>query len=295
MTKKVRTVVFPVAGLGTRFLPATKATPKEMLPVASKPLIQHAFEEARDAGIDRFIFIIGRNKNSLVNHFDHAYELQKILDEKNKKDLLEQTKGWLPKAGHIAFVRQQYAMGLGHAILCAKNFVGDEPFVVINADELIYKRNFTKDMIKLYEEKGGKCNIVAVADVPENEVSSYGIIDPKSDDGTVVEIQDMVEKPKLEDAPSRTSLTGRYLFEPEIFDYIERIQPGAGGEYQITDAMKDMIKSSRFFGLRFKEDRFDCGRLMGYLEANIAYSLLDKKIEKDVKEMIKKYYEKLFK
>lgn len=294
--KKVRTAVFPVGGLGTRFLPATKSTPKEMFPVANKPLIQYAFEEAKAAGIERFIFITGRNKNLIMNHFDHAYELQNVLSEKKKEKALEEVSSWLPKAGHIAFVRQQGPLGLGHAVWCARDFVGDEPFVVMLADEMIYNKdgsNFTKDMIDLYEQKGGNCNIVAVGDVDKSETYKYGIVDPKDDNGSSMQIVDMVEKPKPEDAPSNISLTGKYLFDAKIFSYLENQKVGAGGEIQLTDAMKEMAQSEEFYGLRFTGERFDCGSILGYLDANIAYSLANNEIEDKVKELINKYYKNI--
>jgi UTP--glucose-1-phosphate uridylyltransferase len=294
--KKVRTAVFPVGGLGTRFLPATKSTPKEMLPIANKPLIQYAFEEAREAGIERFIFITGRNKNSIMNHFDHAYELQTVLNEKRKEDELHDVRSWLPKAGHIAFVRQQDPLGLGHAVWCARDFVCDEPFVVILADEMVYNHdghNFLREMIDLYEEKGGNCNIIAVGDVKPEETDKYGIVAQKDDNGRSMQIVNMVEKPKPENAPSNISITGRYILNSTIFSYLEKGHLGSGGEIQLTDAMKEMAKKERFYGLRFKGERFDCGNVVGYLDANIAYSLANKDIEDKVVDLIKKYYDKL--
>jgi len=269
MTKKIKTAVFPVGGFGTRFLPATKSIPKEMLPVAEKPLIQYAFEEALNAGIERFIFVTGRNKNAIENHFDNAYELQDVLNKRKKEEMLEKT---------------------------AKDFVGDEPFAVTLADEMIYRKenDFLKQMIDLYEKKGENCNIVATKELNEDEdVSRYGVIKPKSIKGNVSEIVDMVEKPKAEEAPSRIILTGRYIFEPEIFHYLEKTEVGAGNEIQITDAMKSLMSDLPFYGLSFEEDRFDCGQIVGYLEANIAFALSNPKIEKDVKKVIEKFYKKI--
>jgi UTP--glucose-1-phosphate uridylyltransferase len=290
INKKLKIAVFPVGGLGTRFLPATKSLPKEMLPVHSKPLIQHVFEEAREAGIEQFIFITGRNKNAISNHFDHSYELQNILNEKDKQDELALSKSWLPSAGHIAFVRQQNPMGLGHAVWCARNFIGDEPFAVLLADEMLQTPGgFLKQMKELYEEVGG--NIIAVADVEKSRTSSYGIIVPGKDDGTVIEIKAMVEKPKPEEAPSNISITGRYILQPEIFDYLENGKVGSGGELQLTDAMEQMVKTKPFYGLRFKGPRFDCGNQLGFLEANIAYALEDEKNKPQILSMLKKYME----
>ena len=293
--KKVRTAVFPVGGLGTRFLPATKSTPKEMLPIANKPLVQYAFEEARAAGIEKFIFITGRNKNSLMNHFDHAYELQCILNERKKEEALQSAKGWLPKAGHIAFVRQQEPLGLGHAIWCARDFVCDEPFIVILPDEMVKSKNgenVTADMIDLYEKKGGGCNVIAVGEVDKDKTHKYGIIDPKDREGQSMEIVGMVEKPKPEDAPSNLSITGRYLLEPKIFDYLKNTQKGAGNEIQLTDAMKEMLKTNKAYGFQFDSDRFDCGSVLGFIDANIAFALSDEKIGKDVMKILEKYTKK---
>lgn len=296
MTKKVKTIVLPVGGFGTRFLPATKSIPKEMLPVAEKPLIQYAFEEARDAGIERFIFVTGRNKSAIENHFDHAFELQEVLSRREKTEMLEKTVSWLPEAGQIAFIRQGNPLGLGHAVLCAKRLVGDEPFVVNLSDEMVYntKGNFLKDMIRLYEKKGGSCGVVGLSDLADDEdVSRYGVIKPKKIDGDVVEIADMVEKPKVSEAPSRTILPGRYIFEPEIFDYLEKTKPGKGNEIQLTDAMRVMMKKMPFYGLKFRGNRYDCGQILGYLEANIGYALDNPKISKGVEKIIRKFSEKI--
>ena len=293
--KQVKTIVFPVGGLGTRFLPATKATPKEMLPVAEKPLIQYAFEEAMEAGIERFIFVTGRNKHSIENHFDHAYELECILSDSKKAEMLEKTVGWLPKAGHIVYLRQQEPLGLGHAILCAEKFVGDEPFAVTLADELFYKKggNILSDMIKLYAEKNEKCNIVAVQKVEnKNDVSKYGIAGFDFENDDYVKMNAMVEKPKVEDAPSDLSFTGKYIFEPEIFDYIKKIKRGAGNEFQITDAMADMLKDYPAYGFKLNGERFDCGSVMGYLRANIAFALYNDATSEKTKDLIREFYKK---
>lgn len=275
MTKEIkplRKAVFPVGGLGTRFLPVTKALPKEMLPVASKPLIHYAFEEARAAGIEEFIFITGRNKNAISNHFDHSYELQHHLSDKEKAEELALTRDWLPAAGHIAFVRQQEPLGLGHAVWCARHFIGNEPFAVLLADEmLLHKGGFLKEMANIYHKRGG--NVIALAETKREETRKYGIIDPESEDAEVIKIKGMVEKPKPEEAPSTLSITGRYILQPEIFDFLAQGKRGSGGEIQLTDAMAAMLPTSPFYGMRFKGKRFDCGNKLGFLEANIAYAL----------------------
>ncbi|MBR2140973.1 MAG: UTP--glucose-1-phosphate uridylyltransferase GalU [Rickettsiales bacterium] len=287
MMKKIKTIVFPVGGFGTRFLPATKATPKEMLPVAEKPLVQYAFEEAMDAGIEKFVFVTGRNKNSIEDHFDNAFELQKTLDEKKKTEMLEKTIGWLPPAGQIVFLRQQKPLGLGHAVLCAEKFVGDEPFAVSLADDMIYgeNENFLKKMIDLAENKDA--SVIGIAEVEKKDVSKYGIIDPSDFDNNIYKIKSMVEKPAVEDAPSNLSILGRYVLKPEIFDFLKRTEKGSGDEIQLTDAMKSMlIAGGNFYGLKFNDRRFDCGSIVGYLEANIHYALKNEKIKDRVKKMI---------
>jgi UTP--glucose-1-phosphate uridylyltransferase len=286
--KKLRIAVFPVGGLGTRFLPATKSLPKEMLPVASKPLIQHVFEEAKAAGIEEFIFITGRNKNAISNHFDNSYELETILNEKDKQEQLALAKSWLPSAGHIAFVRQQNPLGLGHAVWCARNFIKNEPFAVLLADEmLLTPGGFLKQMNELYQKVGG--NIVAVADVEKHQTSNYGIIAAESDDNNIIKIKNMVEKPLPKDAPSNISMTGRYILQPEIFDYLSESRVGVNGEIQLTDAMQKMLLTNDFHGLRCTDRRFDCGNELGFLEANIAYSLENNNNKKQIIEMLKFY------
>ena len=289
--RKVKTAIFPVGGLGTRFLPATKSMPKEMLPIANKPIIQYAYEEAKAAGIEKFIFVTGRNKNAINNHFDHAYELESKLDEKNKSAELSQVMGWMPEAGQIAFVRQQKPLGLGHAIWCARNFIAaDEPFVVILADEMMMqsegrKRNFLGEMIDLYQQKEEVSSIVAVGEIEIEDSTKYGII--KTDGAE--KITDMVEKPKPEVAPSNLAITGRYILQPEIFEYLSKFEVGSGGEIQLTDAMKSMCKNHPFYYKKIDEVRFDCGNVLGYLEANVAFALANKNINADVKKILKKY------
>lgn len=289
--RKVRTAIFPVGGLGTRFLPATKSMPKEMLPIANKPIIQYAYEEAKAAGIEKFIFVTGRNKNAINNHFDHAYELESKLDEKNKSQELDQVMGWLPEAGQVAFVRQQKPLGLGHAIWCARNFIAsDESFVVILADEMMMqskgrKRNFLGEMIDLYQRKEEISSVVAVGEIENKDSTKYGIIAISGEE----KITDMVEKPKPEVAPSNLAITGRYILQPEIFEYLAKFEVGSGGEIQLTDAMKAMCKKHPFYYKKIDEVRFDCGNVLGYLEANVAFALQNDGIREDVKKILKKY------
>ncbi len=289
--RKIRTAIFPVGGLGTRFLPVTKSMPKEMLPIANKPIIQYAYEEARDAGIEKFIFVTGRNKNAINNHFDHAYELESKLDEKNKESELRQVMGWLPEAGQIAFVRQQKPLGLGHAIWCARNFIAsNEAFVVILADEMMMqsqgrRRNFLGEMIDLYQAKEEVASVVAVDEIDIKDTEKYGII---AIDGKE-KITDMVEKPKSDKAPSNLAITGRYILQPEIFEFLSKFEIGSGGEIQLTDAMKAMCKRHPFYYKKIDETRFDCGNVLGYLEANIAFALQNDVIRDDVKKILKKY------
>jgi UTP--glucose-1-phosphate uridylyltransferase len=289
--RKVKTAVFPVGGLGTRFLPATKSMPKEMLPIANKPIIQYAFEEARNAGIEKFIFVTGRNKNAINNHFDHAYELESKLDEKNKSQELEQVMSWMPEAGQLAFVRQQKPLGLGHAIWCARNFIAhDEAFVVILADEMMMqskgrKRNFLGEMIDLYQKKEEAASVVAVDEIEMKDTKKYGIIKTEGAE----KITDMVEKPKSDVAPSNLAITGRYILQPEIFEFLSKFEVGSGGEIQLTDAMKAMCKKYPYYYKKIDETRFDCGNVLGYLEANIAFALENESVKNDVKEILKKY------
>ena len=289
--RKVKTAIFPVGGLGTRFLPATKSMPKEMLPIANKPIIQYAYEEARDAGIEKFIFVTGRNKNSINNHFDHSYELESKLDNSNKTNELSQVMSWLPNPGQVAFVRQQKPLGLGHAVWCARNFIAEnEPFVVILADEMMAqsknrKKNFLGEMIDFYYTRDEKSSVIAVGEVEKQDTNKYGIIDGNENN----EVLDMVEKPSPENAPSNLAITGRYILQPEIFKYLEQFKIGSGGEIQLTDAMKEMCKESPYYYKTIDEQRFDCGNVLGYIEANIAFALENDKIKGDVLKILKKY------
>lgn len=286
--KKIKKVIFPVGGLGTRFLPVTKSLPKEMLPVASKPLIQYAFEEAKMAGVELFLFVTGRNKNAINNHFDHAYELQSVLDEKQKSDELEMVKGWLPDAGSIAFVRQQEPLGLGHAVYCARNFIGDEPFAVILADEMLKcEKGFLREMVAVYEEFGSP--VIGVNKVEKDKTNNYGIIDASHVRDNLFKINNMVEKPDPKDAPSDLSIVGRYILEPQIFDILAKQSKGKGGEVQLTDAMKEMLKTKDFYALEFKGQRFDCGNQVGFLDANIGYMFDNPEFQDEVKQILGKY------
>jgi UTP--glucose-1-phosphate uridylyltransferase len=297
--RKITTAIFPVGGLGTRFLPATKSMPKEMLPIANKPIIQYAFEEARNAGIEKFIFVTGRNKNAINNHFDHSYELESKLDEKNKKSKLDKIIGWMPEAGHIAFIRQQKPLGLGHAIWCARNFISnDEAFIVILADEMMMENDenrgsFLKKMMNFYYQENKNINIIAVDKVENKDVNKYGIIDPANNnannDGSNFLINNMVEKPNVSEAPSNLAITGRYILQPEIFSYLENTKIGSGGEIQLTDAMKSMITKFDFYYQEIGCPRFDCGNVLGYIEANIAFAINNQDIKDDVKNILKKY------
>lgn len=271
--RKVRKVVFPVAGLGTRFLPATKAIPKEMLTVVDKPVIQYAVEEAVEAGIEHFIFVTGRGKGAIEDHFDLAYELEATLKARNKIAEIEILKASRPAFGAASFVRQQEPLGLGHAVWCAREIVGDEPFALALPDMLIHgKPGCLAQMIETYNRHGG--NIVAVEEVPHEHVNRYGVVAlDKSYDDRTHSITAMVEKPKIEDAPSDLIISGRYILQPEIFAKLETQKPGAGGEIQLTDGMIALLADQDFFAYRFAGKTYDCGDKIGYLAANLAYAL----------------------
>ena len=288
MKRPVRKVIFPVGGLGTRFLPATKSMPKEMLPVVDKPLIHYAFEEALASGIEQFIFITGRNKNAINNHFDHSYELQSILTEKSKEKELVHTRDWLPEPGNIIFIRQQEPLGLGHAVWCARHIIGDEPFAVILADDMVLSKTpCLKQMVSAYNQAGG--NILGVMDVPREKTSSYGILDIESSNGDLVKAKGLVEKPKPEVAPSTLSIIGRYILQPEIFEHLEKQQCGAGGEIQLTDAISSLIGKQDVYGYRFEGTRYDCGGRLGFIEANIAFALEREDMRDRMKAMLKNF------
>jgi len=288
MIKPVKKAVFPVAGLGTRFLPATKAMPKEMLPVVDKPLIQYAVEEARDAGIEEIIFVTGRGKTVLLDHFDHSFELEQNLIERGKMDTLNEVQEVLGKPGQISSTRQQKPLGLGHAVWCARHFVENEPFAVLLADDLILAEpGCLKQMMDVYEDAGG--NIVASEEVPREHTDRYGILDVVEDDGRLARAKGLVEKPKPAEAPSRLCIIGRYILQPEVFEQLDRQEKGAGGEIQLTDALARTIGDIPFHGLRFEGRRFDCGNKLGFLEANVAFALERDDMADGVQEMLKNY------
>lgn len=268
----VRKAVFPVGGLGTRFLPATKSMPKEMLPVVDKPLIQYAVEEAKAAGIEEFIFVTGRGKSAIEDHFDYSFELQQTLSSKGKSKMLDEVLAPVMEPGQICYVRQQEPLGLGHAVWCARHLIGDEPFAVLLADDLIKsKTSCLKQMVDLYNQEGG--NVIAAMSVPQEHISRYGVIDPGAKKGPVSEVWGLVEKPAQEDAPSNLAVIGRYILQPEIFDHLSDLERGSGNEVQLTDAMAKLIAGQSFHGLEFEGKRFDCGDKVGYLSANVAYAL----------------------
>ncbi|MDB5361459.1 MAG: galU [Rhodospirillales bacterium] len=285
MGHKIRKAVFPVAGLGTRFLPATKAMPKEMLTVVDKPVIQYALEEARAAGIEDFIFVTGRNKTALEDHFDYSYELQRTLEERGKTEALALIKSWLPRPGQVASVRQQLPLGLGHAVLCAKNLIGDEPFAVILPDDLVLSKTpCMQQLVDVHEETGG--NVVAVVDVPREDTKKYGILDVSSDDGRLASVRGLIEKPAPAEAPSTLSIIGRYILTPTIFGHLEKTGKGAGGEIQLTDGMVKLLGAEPFHGLRFEGARYDCGDKIGFLEANIAFGLARSDVASELRRII---------
>ena len=270
--KRVRKAVFPVAGLGTRFLPATKAIPKEMLTVVDRPVIQHVVEEAMAAGIEHFIFVTGRNKGAIEDHFDSQYELERTLADRGKTKELEELMAQLPRAGQTSFTRQQAPHGLGHAVWCAREIVGDEPFALLLPDMLHFGSGVClADMMQAYDTHGG--NHVAVAPVPADQTHLYGIVGVEDRNAKVSGITGMVEKPKPADAPSNLHISGRYILQPEIFAILDRGERGAGGEIQVTDAMIELARSQPFFAVRFDGTVYDCGAKIGFLAANIAYGL----------------------
>lgn len=288
MMRRVRKAIFPVGGLGTRFLPATKAMPKEMLPVVDKPLIQYAVEEARAAGIEEFIFVTGRGKTTIEDHFDHSYELENTLEARGKLAELEALRAWMPPAGDVAYTRQQVPLGLGHAVWCARDLVGDEPFAVLLADDLILaKTPALKQMCDIYPEVRG--NMVAVMDVPKAHTQRYGILSPGRDDGRLVQVRGLVEKPKAEEAPSTLAVIGRYILEPAVFAHLDKKSKGAGGEIQLTDSLVPMIGTSPFHGYRFEGQRFDCGDKIGFFEAQIAFALARADLGPAAQAVIKRY------
>jgi len=272
--KPIRKAVLPVAGLGTRFLPATKAMPKEMLTVVDRPLIQHVVDEARQAGIEHFIFVTGRNKGVIEDHFDRQFELEYTLTGRNRKTELELLARDLPGAGQTSFTRQQEPLGLGHAVWCARDIVGDEPFALLLPDVLVQApRSCLAQMLDAYRQLPPGANVVAVEEVPMERVHSYGVIGIGKAHGPAFEITAMVEKPRREEAPSNLAITGRYVLQPQIFDILASQTHGTGGEIQLTDAMIRLAGEQAFYALKFTGRSFDCGSKIGFLAANIAYAL----------------------
>lgn len=282
--KKIRKAVLPVAGFGTRVLPATKSLPKEMLPVFDRPAVHWVVQEARAAGIEHFVFVTGRNKMSIEDYFDRAYELEETLRQAGKTEQLQLLADMLPGAGSNSFVRQQSPLGLGHAVWCARDIIGDEPFAVLLPDVLVQAApSCMKQMVDCYDTIGG--NLVAVDAVPRERVSSYGVIAHGPASGNVLPVTGMVEKPRMEDAPSNLKLTGRYILQPEIFDLLENQERGAGGEIQLTDAMLRLMEVQGFHALEFVGREFDCGSRLGYAQAFLAYALQDEDLGGEVRAM----------
>jgi len=284
---KIRKAVFPVAGLGTRFLPATKAMPKEMLTVVDRPLIQHVVDEAREAGIEHFVFVTGRNKGVIEDHFDKQIELEMTLEARGKTSALDELEKDLPGPGSTSFTRQQAPLGLGHAVWCARDLIGDEPFALILPDVLVKaETSCTKQMVEAWEEVGGG-NMIAVEEIDPAKVGSYGVVAVGEEKGRSFEVTGMVEKPDPKDAPSNLIITGRYILEPEIFKILDNPEKGAGGEIQITDAMLKLMDSRPFHGFKFDGRTYDCGSKVGFLSANVAYALDRPDIEPEFRETLR--------
>ena len=281
---KIKKAIFPVGGLGTRFLPATKSMPKEMLPVVDKPIIQYAVEEAANAGIEQFIFVTSRGKSSIENHFDHSFELENNLLSKGKKETLKTAQEMLKIPGSFAYVRQQEPAGLGHAVWCARHLVGNEPVAVILADDLITGSNTIKEMISNYSSG----NMLAIMDVNNQDVSSYGIISPgKTLENNMTEILGLIEKPSIDKAPSNMAVVGRYIIEPSVFKELEKQNRGTSNEIQLTDAIANRIGKSHCYGYKFTNDRFDCGSKLGFIQANIKLSIERYDLSEKLKSWLK--------
>jgi UTP--glucose-1-phosphate uridylyltransferase len=287
VTKPVRKAVFPVAGMGTRFLPATKAVPKEMLPVVDKPVIQYAVEEAREAGIEQFVFVTGRGKHVIEDHFDHAYELESLLEARDKTAELNSLLESLPLSGSVGFIRQQQPLGLGHAVWCARHFVGNEPFAVLLPDDLMVGTpGALSQMIAAYDQVGGGI-IVAAEEKTREETKRYGVVDPGATKGNATEVKGVVEKPDPAKAPSNLCIIGRYILQPQIFAELDRQERGAGNEIQLTDSMAKMIGRMPFHAVKTDCSRFDCGDKVGFLHANIAVGLSRPDIAPSLKAILK--------
>jgi UTP--glucose-1-phosphate uridylyltransferase len=282
----VRKAVFPVAGLGTRFLPATKANPKEMLPIVDKPLIQYAAEEAVAAGVDELIFITGRTKRSIEDHFDKAYELESELEQAGKHDMLEAVRGIVPAYVACVYTRQSVALGLGHAVLCAKKLVGNEPFAVILADDLIHSNSSSclEQMVEVYNSE--RNSVLALQQVPREDTSKYGIVEGKHNKN-LVSLTGIVEKPRPQDAKSNLAVVGRYIFNPRIFAMLEQVRPGKGGEIQLTDGIQALLQHEPVYGYEFSGKRFDCGSKLGYLQASVEYALEHPEVKDEFREYLK--------
>jgi UTP--glucose-1-phosphate uridylyltransferase len=285
MTSKITKAVFPVAGLGTRFLPVTKASPKEMLPIVDKPLIQYAVEEAVEAGITQMIFITGRSKRAIEDHFDKAYELETELVARGKEALLEQARDIVPKDVSCIFVRQVEALGLGHAVLTARQVVGNEPFAVVLADDLIDARpGVVKQMVDVYSRE--RCSLLAVQNVPKQDTSSYGIVRTEPGERGMYRITGIVEKPRPEVAPSTLAVVGRYILTPEIFGHLDRVKPGKAGEIQLTDGIAALLAEQRALAYQFEGVRYDCGSKLGYLQANVLFAMRHPEVAQDFTEFL---------
>lgn len=283
MRKKIRKAIFPAGGLGTRFLPATKASPKEMLPIVDKPMIQYAIEEAIACNIEEIIIITGKYKRAIEDHFDSAYELEENLRKMDKKKLLSE----ITKLNHLnfAYIRQRAALGLGHAILCARPFVKDEPFAVLLSDDVIApEETLLRDMMVLYEKLG--CPILALEEVPMTEIHKYGVVEGKSCGSGIYKISDLVEKPAREKAPSNLAIIGRYILTPQIFSVLEKLPPGRGGEIQLTDGLKKLLKKEPIYGYIFKGRRYDAGDKLGYLKATVNFALKNSEVSKPFTEYL---------
>ena len=287
MKPKIRKTVFPVAGMGTRFLPATKASPKEMLPIVDKPLIQYAAEEAKNAGIDTLVFITGRNKRSIEDHFDKAYELETELEHKRKDRLLGCVQNILSSDTHCVYLRQAEAKGLGHAVLCAQPVVGNEAFSVILADDLIRdgEDGVTAQMARVYEEH--QCSVICVEKIPEDETDKYGIVEVEDSSAKISRITSIVEKPSPEEAPSNLAVVGRYILTPRIFELLAETGQGAGGEIQLTDAIAELLKHEPVVAYQFDGKRYDCGSKLGYLQATIEYALTHEELGEEFGDYLK--------
>ena len=287
--KPIRKAVLPVAGLGTRVLPATKSTPKEMLPVFDRPAIQYVVDEARAAGIEHFVFVTGRNKYAIEDYFDTAYELEATLEQKGKHSTLEELETSKPEPGSMSFVRQQAPLGLGHAIWCARDIIGDEPFAILLPDMLVMSQpSCLAQMVDAYDKVGG--NVIAVE--PCEDPSAYGVIDPVDRSGPLMRMKGMVEKPPRESAPSNLFITGRYILQPEIFTLLENQDSGAGGEIQLTDAMARLMESQDFHALEYDGQSYDCGSKLGYLRANLAFASADPKYGEEARQLIRDFADK---